>query len=154
MALFTPGDAEQQTGRVYVVVPRDHGTTEAVVEESVCRRCIISLDDSEFAIDLIVLHMFEFDMILGMDKLSSYHVSIDCFAKTVSLRAYDGSELVVATSGDNQFAESFLAYVEEVILWDRSADLSEMRVVSDYQDVFQDIPGLPPVREVEFCIEL
>ena len=53
--------------------------------ESVCRRCIVSLDDSEFAIDLIVLHMFEFDVILGMDWLSSYHVSIDYFAKTVSL---------------------------------------------------------------------
>ena len=98
--------------------------------------------------------MSDFDIILGMDWLSSYHVSIDCFVKTVSLGAFDGSELIVATSQGNQFAESFLTYIEEVMLRDRSADLYETRVVSDFPDVFQDIPGLPPVREVEFCIEL
>ena len=27
-------------------------------------------------------------------------------------------------------------------------------MVSDYEDVFQDIPGLPPRREIYFCIEL
>ena len=27
-------------------------------------------------------------------------------------------------------------------------------MVSDFEDVFQDIPGLPPRREIEFCIEL
>ena len=43
---------------------------------------------------------------------------------------------MVATSRGNQFAESFLAYVEEVVLGDRGADLSKMRVISDYQDVF------------------
>ena len=66
--------------------------------ESICRKCIISLDESEFVVDLIVLSMSEFDVILGMDWLSSYHVSIDCFIKTVKLRASDGSELVVTTS--------------------------------------------------------
>ena len=116
--------------------------------------CIISLGESEFVIDLIVLHVSEFDVILGMDWLSSYHISIDCFAKTVRLRSSDGSEMIVATSQGNRFAESFLAFIDEVMLRDQSSDLLETRVVSDYQDVFQDIPGLPPVREVEFCIKL
>ena len=40
------------------------------------------------------------------------------------------------------------------MLRDLSADFCETRVVSVYQDVFQDIPRLPPVREVESCIEL
>ena len=104
--------------------------------ENVCRRCIISLDDPEFAINLIILHLSKLYVILSMDWLSSYHMSIDCFAKTVSLRAFDGSELVVATSRGNQFVESFLAYVEDVILRDRGGNLSKMRVDSEYQDVF------------------
>ena len=98
--------------------------------------------------------MSEFDVILGMDWLSSYHVSIDCFAKTVKLRASDGSEMIVAASQGNRLEESFLAYIEEVMRRDQGAELLETRVVSEYQDVFQDIPGLPPAREVEFCIEL
>nr|ABD63121.1 hypothetical protein 18.t00017 [Asparagus officinalis] len=86
--------------------------------------------------------------------LSSYYVSIDYFAKTVSLRASDGSEVIVATSQGNRFVESFLAYVKEVLLWDRGTSLSETRVVFEYSDVFQDILGLPLVRDIEFCIEM
>ena len=37
---------------------------------------------------------------------------------------------------------------------DHNIPLDEIRVVSDFPDVFQDIPGLPPRRELEFCIEL
>ncbi|XP_020257786.1 uncharacterized protein LOC109834218 [Asparagus officinalis] len=167
------------TGRVYTIVPHDHGASGAIVEgiflvnsvparilfdsgashsiisytfmnrlqlvahpldeplsvstplgevsllESVCRRCVISLDESEFIIDLFVLRMLDFDIILGMDRLSSYHVSIDCFAKTVSLWASDGSELIIVTSQGNRFVESFLAYIEEVLLRDRGTGLSE-----------------------------
>ncbi|XP_020259096.1 uncharacterized protein LOC109835536 [Asparagus officinalis] len=53
--------------------------------ESICGRCIISLDESKFVVDLIVLSMSKFDVILGIDWLSSYHVSIDYFAKIVNL---------------------------------------------------------------------
>ena len=89
--------------------------------------------------------MSGFDVILGMVWLSSYQASIDCFAKIVNLRASDGSEMIVATSQGNRFTESFLVYIEEVLRRDLSIDLLETRVVSEYQDVFQDIPGLPPV---------
>ncbi|XP_020270962.1 uncharacterized protein LOC109846151 [Asparagus officinalis] len=96
---------------------------EVSLLESVYRRCAIGLDESEFIIDLIILRMLEFDVILDMAWLSSYHVSIDYFAKTVSLRASDRSKLIVATSQGYQITELFLAYVEEVMLRDRSADL-------------------------------
>ena len=147
--------AQQQApapGRIYAIVPRDHGASGAVVEgtffvnsypakilfdsgashsfishsfmmllhllptyldmplsvatplgesstlDLIRRDCIVSLDDLEFRIDLIVLQMSEFDVILGMDWLSSYHVSLDCFAKTVCLRVPGRPDIVVATS--------------------------------------------------------
>ena len=119
-----------------------------------CRGCVISLDDLWFEVDLIVILMSVFDIIPGMDWLSSYHESIDCFAKTVSLRVPGRAEIVVAASRGNQFAEAFLAYIEELVQQDPGRLLGETRIASEYQDVFQDIPGLPPVREIEFCIEL
>lgn len=70
------------------------------------------------------------------------------------MRIPGGSELVVATSRENPLAEAFLAHIEEVSLRDQDRLLCETRVVSEYRDIFQDIPGLPPVRKVEFCIEL
>ncbi|XP_020254054.1 uncharacterized protein LOC109831126 [Asparagus officinalis] len=164
MVLYTPDPSVQQTvasGRVYTVVPHDHGANGAMVEGAshsfisyafmiklqlvalpldtpllvsiplgvvslllnICRRCIVSLDESEFIVDLIILRMSEFDVIL-------------------------------VTSQGNQFAESFLAYVEEVLLRDRVADFCETRVISEYQDVFQDMFRLPLAREIEFCIKL
>ena len=195
-------------GRIYAIVPRDHGARGAVVEgtflvnsfpakilfdsgashsfishsfmlalhllpeyldmplsvatplgdsstlDLICRDCMVSLDNLEFGVDLIVLSMSEFDIILGMDWLSSYHVSLDYFAKTICLRVPGQPDVVVATSQGNPFAEAFLAHIEEVMHREQSIALSETRVVSDFEDVFQDIPGLPPRREVEFCIEL
>eukprot|EP00268_Persea_americana_P035076 TRINITY_DN34626_c0_g2_i1.p1 TRINITY_DN34626_c0_g2~~TRINITY_DN34626_c0_g2_i1.p1 ORF type:complete len:299 (-),score=47.85 TRINITY_DN34626_c0_g2_i1:184-1080(-) len=43
---------------------------------------------SDFAIlaSLIILPMTDFDVILGMDWLSSYHVVMDCFNKTIQLK--------------------------------------------------------------------
>ena len=37
---------------------------------------------------------------------------------------------------------------------DQSVTLGEMRVIFEFEDFFQDIPGLPLRREVDFCIEL
>lgn len=51
--------------------------------DSICTRCVISLNDVQFSVDLIIFHMSEFNIILHMDWLSSYHVSLDCFAKTI-----------------------------------------------------------------------
>ena len=48
--------------------------------EFVCRGCAISLDDVQFMVDLIVLVMSAFDVIMGMDWLSTYHEKINYFA--------------------------------------------------------------------------
>ena len=61
---------------------------------------------------------------------------------------------MVATSQGNPLAEAFLAHIEEASLRDQSASLGEMRVVCEFADIFDDILGLPPMREVEFYIEL
>ena len=52
--------------------------------EDVCRSCEVDLDGRIFfLVDLISLEMKDFDMILGMDWLTKYHTSIDCFRKMV-----------------------------------------------------------------------
>ncbi|KAH9658001.1 hypothetical protein KPL70_023315 [Citrus sinensis] len=75
-------------------------------------------------------HMHDFDLILGVDWLGPYHVSIDCFAKEIIFR------LPVADHPDG-------------------ACLEDIPIVREFIDVFpEDLPGLPPDREVEFTIEL
>ena len=69
--------------------------------------------------------MSEFAIIICLDWLSSYHVSIYCFAKTICLRIPGRVELVVATSQENPLAEAYLAHVEEALQRDQSVTLGE-----------------------------
>ena len=56
-----------------------------LVVDRVYRSCLVSLAGYDTWVDLIILGMVDFDVILGMDRLSPYHVVLDCNAKTVTL---------------------------------------------------------------------
>ena len=45
--------------------------------DRVCRGCEFTLEDHLFTFDFIVLEMSSFDLILGMDWLSSVHAQMD-----------------------------------------------------------------------------
>ena len=108
--LFESGASHSFISRAFMLLL--HLTPEAVrdplsvatplggfsVLDQICRKCVVSLDDIQFRADLIVLVMSEFDIILGMDWLESYHVSIECFDKTVCVRLPGQPEFVIATS--------------------------------------------------------
>lgn len=43
--------------------------------------CMIQMSDRTLQANIILLNMSDFDVILGMDWLSTYHASINCFCK-------------------------------------------------------------------------
>ena len=54
-----------------------------MVVELVCKDCIIIIGDIKMKTDLFVLEMADFNLILGMNWLAAYHVTIDYFEKTL-----------------------------------------------------------------------
>ncbi|XP_073035217.1 uncharacterized protein [Primulina eburnea] len=66
---------------------------------SVIRVCPVQVDDELLNADLIVIPMIDFDVILGMDWLSTYRAVIDCVAKTVRFPSKHGDSRVFAGSG-------------------------------------------------------
>lgn len=131
----------------------------------VFKSCVVVLEGKEFVADLILLNMNNFDVILGMDRLLAYHAKVDCFIKTVSFGIEGQSNFQVECTMSkgskpswisalraNQLlqagCEAFLAFVvdgkEKPIL----GDIPIVRVFP------KDLPGLPPKRDVDFCIEL
>ena len=48
----------------------------------------------ELSVNLVILHVIDYDVILGMDFLSKYEATIDCKAKTVSFKPL-GEEMFV-----------------------------------------------------------
>ncbi|GKF41261.1 putative reverse transcriptase domain-containing protein [Tanacetum coccineum] len=93
-----------------------------------------------FKIDLMSIKLGGFDVVIGMDYLSKYHARIICDEKVVHI-PIDGETLIIRA---------------QVI--EKKSDekrLEDIPVVREFPEVFpENIPGLPPVRQVEFQIDL
>ena len=139
----------------------------------VYRDCDVRIGTHSLSADLILLDMVDFDSILGMDWLATYHATLDCRKKRVIFNLLGVPQFIF--QGDRPTAsvsiisclqarnvlrkggEAFLAYVSETGLEEESKEVQvvDIRAVRDYPDVFpDDLPGLPPVREVDFAIDL
>jgi hypothetical protein len=106
----------------------------------------------DFVANLIVLESKGIDIILGMDWLSKHKVLIDCAKKSVKLTTPDGKELEFIT--ELVVNAKGVANHVKVNQLDASQG-SEVLVVNEFPDVFsEDLPGMPPDRDIEFVIEL
>ena len=133
------------------------------------RSCLVVLSGYETWVDLILLEMLDFDVILGLDWLSPHHALLDCYAKTVTL-AISGIPPVVWRGTSGSYPDLVISHIRAHRLIDRgcSSYLSFIRdvgaespamdsipVVQEFPDVFpEDLPGVPPVREIDFSIDL
>ena len=141
----------------------------SVVMNRVYRYCPIKIQEYEFLGDLIELSFREFDVILKMDWLSQHQVVVDCRMKRVTLRTPSGEEVTFIDERSNHLSnvisaatartmirkecEAYLTYVIDTKK--EKPSLSNIPIVSDYPDVFpEELPGLPPHREIEFAIDV
>ena len=56
---------------------------DSLVCNSMLKSCVIQIEDKEMLVDLILMDMYYYDIILGIDWLAAYHASVDCFGKEV-----------------------------------------------------------------------
>jgi hypothetical protein len=66
---------------------------EGIIVDDVYKRCRVNVRGCECGVDLIPLEIQDFDMILEMDWLNTYHANVNCLTKMVSLRTPDGKEV-------------------------------------------------------------
>ncbi|GKB12790.1 putative reverse transcriptase domain-containing protein [Tanacetum coccineum] len=100
--------------------------------------CTLTLLNQPFEIDLMPIKLGSFDVVIGMDWLSKYHAKILCDEKVVHIPINDETLIirVMEKKSDEQ-------------------KLEDIPIVKEFPDVFpEDLPGLPPVRLVEFQIDL
>ena len=53
---------------------------------TICKPHKVKIGDKELYADLIILDMWDFDVILGMDWLATYHALVDCHKKCVNFK--------------------------------------------------------------------
>ena len=54
---------------------------DSVVTSKMLKDCLVTIGYREMPVDLVHLDLQDFDIILGMDWLASYHASVDFFGK-------------------------------------------------------------------------
>ncbi|KAL8132071.1 hypothetical protein AgCh_007823 [Apium graveolens] len=140
---------------------------EKVIASEICPDCEVTIEGRHFSADLIPFKLGEFEVILGMDWLSNHEEQIECKSKKVKLRTMDGEEVIFKGKRQEkkfltaiearrlirQGCKVYLAHVVDVEK--ESVRIEDILIVRDFLDVFPDeLPGLPPDREIEFTIDL
>ncbi|KAL4368219.1 hypothetical protein GQ457_05G024210 [Hibiscus cannabinus] len=156
---------ESTSSDVLVTKPIGH----SVRVNKICKQCPIVIQGIEFPADLMELPFFEFEIILGMDWFHTYHTIVDCRLKRLVLRNNEGAKIVVVGEGSNclgnvisamkagrlihQGCQAYLAHVVDT--QSSKVDIGSIPTVRDFPDVFpEELPGLPPNREVKFGIDV
>jgi hypothetical protein len=108
-----------------------------------CSQVRIPLSGVVFLADLAVLPSHRIDVILGMDWLTQHNGIISCVDKTILLTDHQGKSILYKARPP----------IEDPMVFSLAA--KGMSVVGEFMDVFlEELPGMPPEREVEFYIDL
>ncbi|XP_073304125.1 uncharacterized protein [Primulina huaijiensis] len=130
--------------------------------------CVIRFDDNLMITNLIKLSMSDFDCILGMDTLTNYRATVDCFHRVLRFRPYYGNkwnfngndsqshiplvsamEMFKLLSAGN---EGFMIYAVDVT-HEKMLKVLDIPVVKDFPDVYPDeILGFPSQRKIDFSM--
>jgi Retroviral aspartyl protease len=92
----------------------------------------------------VVLRTSGIDVILGMDWMKKHQADIKCQEKIVEVTSPKGERISV----DVAIKAAPAATMNQM------SGMSKDRVVEEFPDVFpEDLPGMPPDRDIEFIIE-
>ncbi|GJY23336.1 putative reverse transcriptase domain-containing protein [Tanacetum coccineum] len=109
-----------------------------VSTNTVIQGCTLTLLNQPFEIDLMPIKLGSFDVVIGMDWLSKYHARIICDEKVVHI-LINGETLIIRVIEKKSDEKR----------------LEDIPLVREFLEVFpENLPGLPPVRQVEFQIDL
>nr|GEU29343.1 reverse transcriptase domain-containing protein [Tanacetum cinerariifolium] len=143
---------------------------------TVLRGCRLGLLGHSINIDLIPEELCSFDVIIGMDWLANHHAVIVCDEKIVRIpcgdevlivqgdRSGKGNKLklsIISYTKTQKYIKKgcliFLAQVTKKETKEKSEEnrLEDVPTVREFSEVFlEDLPRLPPTRQVEFQINL
>nr|GFA80791.1 hypothetical protein [Tanacetum cinerariifolium] len=139
-----------------------------VSTNNVLKGCTLNLLNHSFPIDLIVIELRSFDVVIEMDWLSKNDSAILCGEKKVRIPLKNKALIIEGDRNQSRLkiiscikarkyvengCELFLAQVTGTV--SKEKQVEDVPVIRDFPKVFpEDLPRLPPPRQVEFRIDL
>jgi hypothetical protein len=119
--------------------------------------------------ELNILPLGSYDCLIGMDWLDQHHAILDCRNKAFTCLDEEGNQrtvqgipraITVREISTMQLkkcyrkrCQLFAAHVEEASQ-DEVSSIEDHEVLKDFEDVFQEVPGLPLKRDIDFSVNL
>jgi hypothetical protein len=144
------------------------GTKRRITD--VVKNCELGMNELRTQIDLNILPLGSYDVLIGMDWLEKFKVVLDCYNKSftcvdergniinikgvsrpVSIREITTLQVKICIRKGCKILVVHINYNEKE---ESNNEIDNFPVLQEFQDVFQDIPRLPPKREIDFSIDL
>jgi hypothetical protein len=119
--------------------------------------------------ELNIIPLGYYDCLIGMDKLDQHHAILDCRNKAFTCLDEEGNQKTVQEIPRavaireisamqlkkcyRKGCQLFAAHVEETPK-DKVSGIGDHAVLKEFEDVFQEVPGLPPKRDIDFSVNL
>ncbi|GKE65228.1 putative reverse transcriptase domain-containing protein [Tanacetum coccineum] len=148
---------------------------KSLTTNTILRGCTLNLQTHLFEIDLLPIELGSFNVIVGMDWMVEHRAKVVCYEKYIRV-PYRNDMLIIQHERSGIKSESRLEVISsmrtqkyidqgcQVFLIQMTKEeetkilkrrVEDVPVVRDFLEVFpEDLPGLPPTRQVEFHIEL
>nr|GEV51950.1 putative reverse transcriptase domain-containing protein [Tanacetum cinerariifolium] len=171
-------------GSLIDIIPTtlDHGYDVELADggiiwvSTLIRGCTLNFLNHPFNIDLMPIEMGSFNVIISMDLLVKYNAVIVCDEKLVrvpfgdeilifhgdeSINGHESRLNIISCTKTQRYllkgCHIYLAHVTTKEAEDKSKEkrLQDVPIVQDFLEIFlEDLPGIPPTRQVEFQINL
>ncbi|WMV23781.1 hypothetical protein MTR67_017166 [Solanum verrucosum] len=142
---------------------------ESLLVKRVYKFCQLSVQGKCIVADLFELEMVDFDLILGIDWLASCQAIMDCHSKIARFKipsepnfmlqgnqVPSSNNLILFINAKRMLSkgcQGFLAFVRAMKI--AVPELESVQNVGEFPDVFpEDLPGLPPIRKIDFDIDI
>jgi hypothetical protein len=143
------------------------GTKRKVTE--LVKSCPMDMKGLSTKVELNILPLGSYDCLIGMDWLDQHHAILDyrnkpftCLDEKGNQKTVQGIPRVVAIKEISAIqlkkcyrkcCQLFASHVEETPK-DKVSSIGDHEVLKEFEYVFQEVPGLPPKRDIDFFVNL
>jgi hypothetical protein len=134
----------------------------------VLKNYAIEISGQRIPLELLPMKIDGFDIVFGMDWLTTNKAWINCKNKTLEVQLPDGLKakikgdlpqrmkpMISMARAEKYLKKGYKSFLLYAMAAKEEKKIEDVPVVADFIDVFpEDLPGLPPARQVEFQIEL